>query len=279
MENTKAIGKKGLYLYCFFKGPSSLPTEMGIDGKNNTFVLSYKALCALVSPVSLDEYNEDVLNQRLNDLKWLTSKIKRHEEIIRYVTGICPVMPVKFGAIYTSSERVLEILRNGYDKFNSFLEFVQDKEEWGIKVYVDEKACGETIEGKNYTLREATEGASSARSGEAYFFRKKRERVIQQEVFCLLDNLADELYQQMESWSVDGRINKLLSKEATGRQEEMFLNAAFLLKKTEVELFKQRVDDMAASHASYGLLFEFSGPWPPYNFCPNFEASKGVEEL
>ena len=48
---------QGLYLYCFFKGPPSLPPEAGIDGANPTFVLSYRDLCALVSYVPPDEFD------------------------------------------------------------------------------------------------------------------------------------------------------------------------------------------------------------------------------
>lgn len=280
MENKGTIGTdKGLYLYCFFKKCSSISSEKGIDGVNDTFVLSYQRLCALVSSVSLDEYNETALNQKLEDLKWLTSKVKRHEELIRSVMEVCPVVPVGFGTIYKSDEKVLELLCNGYEEFIGFLDYVQDKEEWGVKVYVDEEICRKIVEERSNTISELDQKLSSLSSGKAYFLRKKKENLIQQEMPGFLDELSDEIYQKVVSLSVESRINKLLSKDATGKDEEMILNTALLLKKQEVESFKKKLDEIATSYESYGLLFEFSGPWPPYNFCPAFSAFKGEERL
>jgi len=52
----------------------------------------------------------------------------------------------------------------------------------------------------------------------------------------------------------------------------MILNAVFLLRKLDVEVFIEKVDDLAASYERDDLSFEISGPWPCYNFCPDFEA-------
>lgn len=280
MESTGTVGEdQGLYLYCFFQGPSSLPPEKGIDGEHPTFVLSYRDLGALVSPVPLDEYNEEVLNQRLNDLRWLTPKVKRHEELIRSVRETCPVIPVKFGTLYTRTERVMELLRDRCEELGSFLEFVRDKEEWGVKVYVDEEAYRQRVEGKSDLVREFDQKLSSTTSGAAYFLKKKRDGLVQQEVLRLLDHLSGEIYQQIAPCSVEGRRNKWLSKEATGRKEEMILNAAFLLKRPELELFQRKIDEIAACDESSALFFEVSGPWPPYNFCPAFGAAKGAQGL
>ena len=59
MESTGTVGEdQCLYLYCFFQGPSSLPPEKGIDGEHPTFVLSYRDLGALVSPIKGLSYVE-----------------------------------------------------------------------------------------------------------------------------------------------------------------------------------------------------------------------------
>lgn len=265
---------KGLYLYCFFNGPPSIPLKPGIDGVTPTFTLSHRNLCALVSRVPLDEYNEETLNERVKDLKWLAPRVQRHEEIVRSVMGCCPVLPVRFGTLYTSDERVLRILRNGYETFCSFLEFVQDKEEWGVKVYADEERIRNVAAGEGELIRELDRRLSSATPGEAYLLRRKRDELVQREVLRLLDHRTDKIYQQVLCWSVEGRRNKLLSKRATGKEQNMILNAALLILKPEVASFKERIDGLAATHEEDGLSFEISGPWPPYNFCPDLEAFK-----
>lgn len=276
MENLKGVTSgQGLYLYCFFKGTPPLIPEQGIEEGNPPFVLSYRDLCALVSRVPLATYHEEALNERIQDPKWLLPKIKRHEEIVRSVTG--PVIPVKFGILYTSRERVLTVLRSGYAALYAFLEFVRDKEEWGVKVYADDGVIQRRVADFSEPLQELDRRLSSATPGEAYLLGRKRADLVQQEAKSLFDRLADEIYHQVLPFSVEGRRSALLSRRATGKEGEMILNAAFLLRKSEVTRFTEQLDVLAARHERHGLSLEVSGPWPPYNFCPDFEAVKEEE--
>jgi hypothetical protein len=260
-----------LYLYCFFKGPSPLSPQEGIDDANATTVLRYRDLCALISPVPIDEYSEEVLEHRLKDLEWLTPRVRRHEEIVRYTMRVHPVIPTRFGTIYASDERVLEILREGYDQFCSHLDFISDKEEWGVKVYAGEYAGRRTIEASSEFIGELDEQISTTGStGQAYLLKKKRENVIRQQSIDFLNDLSSKIYQQILSWSVEGRRNKVLSMQATGKEDDMILNAAFLLNRKDVENFKEGIDTLAARYRYDNLSFEISGPWPCYSFCPEF---------
>ncbi|MFH1539218.1 MAG: GvpL/GvpF family gas vesicle protein [bacterium] len=263
---------KGIYLYCFFEGPASIPPQKGINETNDTFVLSEGNTCALASEVPAFEYSEDRLNRRLRDLKWLIPKVMRHDELIRYAMKTRPVIPVKFGAIFTSCERVLDIMRRGSNEFHDFFDFIRDKEEWGVKVYVDERSCRKAMESSSDLIRELDRKISLATPGNAYFIRKKRENLLLRETLCLHENLADEIYQRIAPQCVDARKNKLLGKEATNKKEKMILNTAVLLGEVDADFFKKKLDGMAVFYEPQGILIEISGPWPPYNFCPDFEA-------
>ena len=165
MENQKELEKDcHVYLYCFFKGPAAFLPQAGIDEKHDTFLISHKDICALVSSVSADEYSEDILNERLQDLKWLPPKVKHHQDMIDYAMDFHPVIPVRFGTIYENAERVLQILSNGYQELCSCLDFVSDKAEWGIKVYAEEGACRSTIQASSAAVAELDKQISSTSS-------------------------------------------------------------------------------------------------------------------
>jgi hypothetical protein len=238
-------------------------------------VLSYRDVCALVSHVSLHEYNEQTLHQRLADLAWLTARVMRHEAIVRAVRGFHPVIPVKFGTLYLSTTRVLEALQRHYQELRAFLTFIQDKEEWGVKVF----ASGEpehTLPDASALTRELDGKLATATPGEAYFLRKKRASLLRQHVLSHLDALSHEIYHQVLAGCLDGRRNTLRSQRATGKAAEMILNAAFLLAQSQVGAFRHHLDALAARYACYGLTCEISGPWPPYNFCQAVVAEKGT---
>ena len=277
MESPTAVGSDtGLYLYCLFAGLSAVAPEQGIERTYRTCVLSYGEVCALVSRVPLQEYNEQTLHRRLEDLSWLAARVKRHEEIVRAVWGLHPVIPVKFGTIYLSAARVLEALQRHYQEFYAFLTFIQDKEEWGVKVFASDGPENALPDASELT-RELDCKLATATPGEAYLLRKKRTSLLRQHVLCHLDALSHEIYHQLLSRCVEGCRNTLLSQRATGKVGEMILNAACLLVQPEVESFKHEIDGLAARHAGSGLAFETSGPWPPYNFCPAVVPGKETE--
>jgi len=276
MENRTTIGTdKIIYLYCFFKGPSSLVPQEGIDGTNPTMVIFYKDLCALVSPVPIDEYNEETLNLRIENLEWISSKARRHDDIVRYAMKFHPVVPVRFGTIYASNERLLEVLRNGYDELCSYLDFIDGKEEWGVKIYAKEEAGKKAIEDSDELIRQLDREISNATPGQAYLLRKKRADLVRQQSDNVLDKIADDMYQLLLSWSIKGRKNKVLSKRATGKENDMILNAAFLINIQDVADFKEKIGLLSASYEGDVFSFEISGPWPCYNFCPEFKSSIG----
>lgn len=145
----------------------------GIDGPNATVIVSYKDLCALVSPVSID--SEQTLNERLEDMEWLIPMVKRHEEIVRHVMAAHPVIPIRFGTIYKDTEKVLSVMSDGYDRLCPYLDFIKDKEEWGIKVYAGEGAGMKTIEASSELIGQYEKKIASASPGQA-IFTKEEER-------------------------------------------------------------------------------------------------------
>jgi hypothetical protein len=235
------------------------------------FLLPYRDLSALVSWVPFADYSEQALNKNLEDLAWITPRVKRHEQIVKTMLEFAPVIPVRFCTIYRSRERVLQVLRSHYEEFRAFLHFVQGKEEWGVKIYLDEEVRENLVQKAGRTLRTLDKRISSASPGEGYFLRKRREKIFREEVEKNLETLTEEIYTQISSWAIAGQRNRLLDKRATGKDKAMILNAAFLVNTENIGEFVEWLDRLAAQYAHQGLFFEVSGPWPPYNFCPQVQ--------
>lgn len=257
------------YLYGFSRATEPFPLqEKGLEGENNVFSLSYHDLSAVVSCVPLAVYSEQALNENLKDLAWLTPRVQRHEQIIEAAMRGGPVIPVRFCTLYKSRARILEVLRNQYEPFQTFLNFVQDKEEWGVKIYMAAEAGEKLARKASPALQALDDRISAASTGESYFLRKRREKILREEVESNIEALTEEFYAQLSSWSVASRRNRVLDRRATGRAEEMIGNAAFLLAKATVGEFVEGLDRLAAHYKRQGVFFALSGPWPPYNFCP-----------
>jgi hypothetical protein len=46
----------------------------------------------------------------------------------------------------------------------------------------------------------------------------------------------------------------------------MILNTSFLIQRDGIQEFKTELEKLEKEYADKGLKFQFSGPWPPYNF-------------
>ena len=66
---------------------------------------------------------------------------------------------------------------------------------------------------------------------------------------------------------MDTKINNILPKEVTEKNEDMVLNAAFLLSNKRISDFENVLAYLKTKYAGKGLIFDCTGPWPPYNFC------------
>jgi len=53
----------------------------------------------------------------------------------------------------------------------------------------------------------------------------------------------------------------------TQKKEMMVLNAAFLINKKRIKELDNILSYLKAKYAQKGLEFDWTGPWPSYNFC------------
>ena len=58
----------------------------------------------------------------------------------------------------------------------------------------------------------------------------------------------------------------LQTKEITGRDDEMILNACFLIKRNEVPKFQKLIKQIQENISGEGFKNETSGPWPAFSF-------------
>lgn len=286
--------RKGVYLYCIFCGREyALQLVKGIDNANTIFTIKHGGIEALASYVPLSEYNEESLEKNLQDVEWIAPRAQAHERIIESVMRFCAVVPIKFCTIFKDESKVSETLQQNFEKLKSLLDYLEGKEEWGVKVYfdgneIDEVDLGETSSERSVEpvnrpvgesgieLKEIEAKLSVASEGAAYFLKKKRNEMLKESAEKILHGVTERISEKLQSWAIESRRNKLLGKQSTGRNDDMVLSIALLLMKSDVEKVKSRIDKLAAAYTSKGFIFELSGPWPPYNFCT--ECMETVEE-
>jgi hypothetical protein len=263
--------RHGLYLYCLYPGESSLPDLVGIDGDQKVFTLSYGDTNAAVSLVPLEEFGARALEQRSGDLEWVAPRVLIHERVIEEIMAVCPVMPMRFGTIFAGREKIDELLKIHHAKVARFFGDIADKEEWGVKGYINGGRLEEAVKRLNPAVQAGEAKLQETSSGQAYLLRKKRDLAIKHGLSGFAAQIGEEVFQDLLVHAVKGVRNKALKLEAGEERGGMILNAAFLVPKTNVGLFQAKVKDIEEKYRSQGLNLSVTGPWPPYNFCPVFD--------
>ncbi len=181
---------------------------------------------------------------------------------------LSPVLPVRFGAVFTSPDVVQEQLVKNSPEILRFLDYMSNKEEWSVKAFGHlEQTCAWLTRTDPELLQKQRQAPES--QGTRYLHDRclavQAARRARQVWRSATDRLRNELADHM----LELRPLPLRRNNPPEREDEMIFHSAFLLDGGHVEDFRERVRNIEADLAERGLAFEAFGPWPPYNFCPS----------
>jgi hypothetical protein len=91
------------------------------------------------------------------------------------------------------------------------------------------------------------------------------QRDVAEEASAILSEAARTTHERLLELSAAGTVSRPHSRELSGRAEEMFLNAAYLVPADD-ESLRDEVAALWRAYAPLTLTFEVTGPWPPYSF-------------
>lgn len=265
----------GFYLYCLRKPSVSIKAVKTID-KGGVYTLPYKELEAVVSEVDLEKFSsEEIQKKAQEDLNWIKEKAQIHEHVIEQAMNlptqaglgqkIIPVIPMKFGTIFKTKKDIKKILKKNYLEFKKTLEKLEGKQEWGLKIYLEEEVFAKKLEKSEAILKKEKE-ISSMPSGMDFFAKKQINKAIDGIKNIKLEKITKSIFKHLGKLAWEKNKGKNLAKEITGRAEPMVLNANFFIKEEKVQEFQKEADGLKTKYKNSGLIIQESGPWPPYNF-------------
>jgi hypothetical protein len=226
-------------------------------------------LQAIVSQVSLEEFGQVGLNERATDPQWIEQKVRAHDQVIKsaMATGVA-VIPCRFCTVLRDTEGVRRLLEVHRDEVRAKLTALCGRQEWGVKVharppYEVAREVAESMVGGNDSST-----VVGGRAGTAYLRRRKQEDELRGEVERATRAHAAACHEELAALTDDAVALPRRSRGngARGGPDEPVLNSAYLVPEACVERFHLAVAEMQERHKRFGLEFEVTGPWPPYNF-------------
>ena len=258
---------QGIYLFCLTPAvhcPEIAGT--GIDGEHPLFIEVIGDVAAVLAEVNIEDFTGPEAQQKMEDLAWIGPRALRHEEVVLSAMEQGPVLPVRFGTVFSSRAAAAEPLRLRQDVLMKFFKETIDKKEWTLKGYVDRPQARARMTAAQ--LAAEKEQLAGLSPGKRYFLEQKIKGAVDKDVAIWLKEVGRDILNVTRKMSVGFSECRLQLRDITGRDEEMFFHGALLVSDGSVAALERMTDEWNKRHKSQGLQIELSGPWPPYHFAP-----------
>jgi hypothetical protein len=257
--------KQLVYLYCVTDKEPVL--ERAEDLVDNLYFVHHSDLCAVARNVEESEFGEEGLKKNMAGLEWVKTNATLHERIIEQIMTNTCVIPFKFGTLFNTDDSLKAMLEEYGEEFQAILRKLENKEEWGVKIYCNPEKLKASFSNDEEEILKIEDEIKSSSVGKSHFLKKKKDELIERMLNDKICECGQESFGLLKELSFEARINKLLPKEVTEREDDMVLNSAFLVDTDKVADFLNMVDTLKMHYEDKGLLIDCTGSWPPYNFC------------
>ena len=261
VEEAETQDALGLYVYGVVDATAEPPEGVTL--------VRHGAVAALTSRVPLDELDAVSVRARLEDAAWLGARAAAHDGVLGAALRACgAVVPFRMLTVYGDEDELRRFLADNDESLRAVLAGIRDKVELGVKAFADPQRLDEVASAQSAAVASLDAELADAQPGRAYLLRRRRDEAIREEVRRIAAELAADAHARLLAVAENGVANRVQSHDASGRPEPMVLNGAYLVPAGDT-----RLDGVLEELRGGGLVFERTGPWPPYNFVPRDLAS------
>jgi hypothetical protein len=219
----------------------------GIEGRPVEAV-ERDGLVALASAVPPSEYSGPGLERLLENLDAVGRLAREHDAVLERAMTEADVVPFRLCTLYATREAIERMLVDERSRLVDALRRVHDAVELGVKGFATSQA------------REETQQASTGREYLMLRMAQRDRDAVGQET---LERTLAEVHARLTDRASAAVLLRPQARQLSGRAEEMLLNGAYLVPRSDAGEFTRLVERIARSR---DLALEVTGPWPPYHF-------------
>ncbi|MFF0750730.1 GvpL/GvpF family gas vesicle protein [Streptomyces sp. NPDC004267] len=235
----------------------------------------------VVSRVPADEWREEALRSRFEDLGWLEGTARAHHGVIQALTEHTIVLPLRLATLYQNDDRAREALREQQDAFAARLALLARHAEYGVKVYIAAGAAtADDIHAEapaqptapaadaphDQARAHSTAPADDPSPGKAYLRARRAQHHAREDRYLQARQAADRIAAVAAPLATHAVRHPAQTGPLTrGENGENVLNDAYLVPDEKAEAFRAALDK--AGQGLPGIRIEVTGPWAPYSFA------------
>jgi len=267
---------RAIYLIGFSQTDVDLSDELGWLIFAGVEFCDHESIRFWFKAMDRSDFEGPEAERNLANIEWLTPLVLAHDAAVSALSSQGPFYPARFGTLFSSEERVFELIAQVKPTLRTFLESLGGRREWGVKCFVN-WANANTV----FDLENATNVLPAPTSGTNYLkarqMKKVRDAAIQAWMIERLDLVRNYL-QENFSDTYERSIPKSTDDEdKTEKPEREWVgNFALLARETDANALLNDIAQTgqptifgSISRSIDVLSFEMTGPWPAYSFSPS----------
>jgi len=182
-------------------------------------------------------------------------------DVIEILAQQYTLLPMRFGSVMESADSVSMMLERNYEEIQKNLQKVENKVEYGLKIFCNSEKLREQIKPKSEELILSPGKPDSETSNHSiyrdYVNNKLKEHRLEELLLAYIDSVIAQITEKINQLSAVLKFKKIVT-------ETTIIDAVFLLDKEQENNLIQAIDDF--KNQFNALNFVLTGPWPPYNF-------------
>ena len=250
-----------IYVYCVTR-ENVLPRTEGVDGTRRFAVASSDGVCAVYTPVSADEFSQEVIDRRAGDLEWLGAIGYRHQDVVADLMKQTAIVPLRAFTLFSSEEALRSYLHEHAEALQKVLERLDGKQEWTLRVELEPSKWSESLASRVASLRALQEEIDSAAPGKAFLLRKK----LDDEKKRSSKEAEQQVVAEIERLVLD-KLRCETVAETRERRDGAFPQINVLINRDEESILQELHQTLTDRYAAEGVTLGLTGPWPPYTFA------------
>jgi hypothetical protein len=256
-----------LYAYGFVRdGFDARGAPSGLDD-SPLEVSKGRGVSALISRLPPDRYAASQVEQNTGDVSWLSPRAMAHDRVLTWAQEHGGVIPLPMFSLWGSEAALARTLAKRATELKRIFARVTDADEFGVRVYRRDDVMLDSLDDLDPGIAELRRAADAASPGQRYLLQRKIADQGKQAVRVASQRLAKQVFDELKPIARRALARPLVPEAGRAATEPaLVLNGAFLVERSRLDEFRAAVGERVRALQPRGFSFDFTGPWPPYNF-------------
>lgn len=241
-----------IYLYAVVDGDASLSQSLFGFAPTPVWLLPVGKVAAVVGAVAIEQIKET------------STAALVHEEVIEKLMAERRVLPVRFGAVFSSVEALSSALAERHDLLYADLRRLDGRVEVGVRILWD--GTGRRVRASDFQAMKIATGSSQGAGGPGMEYMRAR-----------MTEVAVERHLRQEAEELGQRCRAILAPYASALRlktlvtEEIPVSVACLVSREAVGPLVGAANRLHELEPDIRAVC--TGPWPPYHFVTDSEGA------